>query len=210
MRLVCISDTHSLHRRIQNIPEGDALIHAGDCLGAGTLDNVRDLNDWLGTLPHKHKVVIAGNHDWAFQEASAFAIEALTNATYLEDCGVEIEGFHFWGSPWTPTFMDWAFMRDRGQPINDQWKLIPAETDVLVTHGPPKGIGDEVFLGWQNQNVGCVDLLHRVRQLSLKAHVFGHIHEGYGKYVQASTTFVNASTCTERYEPTNPPIVVDI
>ena len=37
MRLVCISDTHSLHRRIPDVPDGDVLILAGDCLGAGTL-----------------------------------------------------------------------------------------------------------------------------------------------------------------------------
>ena len=61
MKLVCISDTHSMHRRIPEIPEGDVLIHSGDCLGAGTLDNLEDLNDWLGTLPHRHKIIIAGN-----------------------------------------------------------------------------------------------------------------------------------------------------
>jgi len=92
VRLVCISDTHSLHRRIPDVPDGDVLIHAGDCLGAGTLDNVEDLNDWLGTLPHRHKIVIAGNHDWVFQEAPELARDALTNAIYLEDSGVEIEG----------------------------------------------------------------------------------------------------------------------
>lgn len=210
MRLVCISDTHSLHRRVPDIPNGDVLIHAGDCLGTGTLSDVQDLNDWLGTLPHKHKLVIAGNHDWVFQEAPAFAIEALTNATYLEDSGTDIEGIHFWGSPWTPTFMNWAFMRDRGQPINDQWEKIPDGTDVLITHGPPMGIGDRVSLGFKDEHVGCIDLLHRVRRLSLKAHVFGHIHEGYGECLQANTRFVNASTCTERYEPSNPPIILDI
>jgi len=91
MRIVCISDTHSLHRRIPEIPDGDVLIHAGDCLGAGTLDNVEDLNDWLGTLPHRHKIVIAGNHDWVFQEAPKLARDLLTNAVYLEDSGIEIE-----------------------------------------------------------------------------------------------------------------------
>ena len=210
MRLVCISDTHSLHWRIQDIPAGDVLIHAGDCLGAGTLDNVVDFNDWLGTLPHKHKIVIAGNHDWIFQEAKTFAIEALTNAIYLEDSGTVIDGVNFWGSPWTPTFMDWAFMRDRGTPINDRWEEIPIDTDVLITHGPPKGIADEVDLGFQFENVGCADLLRRVGQLSLKAHIFGHIHEGYGEYTHSDVRYINASTCTERYEPTNPPVVLDV
>lgn len=76
MRFVCVSDTHSLHWRISDISGGDVLIHAGDCLGAGTLENVEDLNDWLGTLPHRHKIVIAGNHDWVFQEAPELASQS--------------------------------------------------------------------------------------------------------------------------------------
>lgn len=182
MRLVCISDTHSLHRRIPEIPDGDVLIHAGDCLGAGTLDDVADLNDWLGSLPHQYKIVIAGNHDAAFQETPDLARETLTNAIYLEDSGVDIEGVQFWGSPWTPPFMNWWFMLDRGQPLYEKWSLIPDNTDVLITHGPPKNVGDEVSLGFRCFNAGCVDLSHRIDKLSLKAHVFGHIHEGYGEY----------------------------
>ncbi|KPQ28552.1 MAG: putative phosphoesterase [Marinobacter excellens HL-55] len=134
MKLVCISDTHSMHRRIQVIPDGDVLVHAGDSLGQGTLDNIEELNDWLGTLPHRYKIVIAGNHDWAFQETPELAQQALTNAIHLEDSGIEIEGVRFWGSPWTPTFMDWAFMLDRGEPLQRKWQLIPDNVDVLVTY----------------------------------------------------------------------------
>lgn len=210
MRLVCVSDTHSLHRRIPEIPSGDVLIHAGDCLGAGTLDDVKDLNDWLGTLPHRSKIVIAGNHDAAFQETPDLAREALTNAIYLEDSGVEIEGKRFWGSPWTPPFMDWWFMLGRGQPLHDKWRLIPSDTDVLITHGPPQTIGDRVEMEYHCKNVGCMDLLHRIDQLNLKAHIFGHIHEGYGEYRRGETRLINASTCTARYAPTNPPIVFDL
>jgi len=210
VRIVCISDTHSLHRQIPEIPDGDVLVHAGDSLGQGTLDNVEDLNEWLGALPHRHKIVIAGNHDWAFQETPALAREALTNAVYLEDSGIEIEGVRFWGSPWTPTFMDWAFMLERGKPLYDKWTLIPDNTDVLITHGPPKGFGDEANLGFKCQNVGCDQLLDRVRQLALKAHIFGHIHEGYGEYRLGNTRLVNASTCTLRYQPSNAPVVLEI
>ena len=210
MRLVCISDTHSLHWQMPAIPDGDVLIHAGDSLGQGTLDNIDDLNSWLGTLPHRHKLVIAGNHDWAFQHAPALARDSLSNAIYLEDSGVEIEGIRFWGSPWTPTFMDWAFMLDRGQPLHKKWQQIPESTDVLITHGPPRGIGDLVAMGFRCQNVGCVNLLDRIQQLSLTAHVFGHIHEGYGEYSHGNTRLINASICTGRYEPTNPPIVLDL
>ena len=91
MRLVCISDTHSLHRRIPDVPDGDILIHAGDCLGAGTLDNVEDLNDWLGTLSHQHKIVIAGNTDNRGSEEYNLALgerRAASVQRYLENLGV--------------------------------------------------------------------------------------------------------------------------
>lgn len=134
----------------------------GDCLGAGTLQNVEDFNDWLGTLPHSHKIVVAGNHDWIFQKALGLARATLTNAIYLEDGGVEIDGLWFWGNPWTPTFMNWAFMLDRGKPLHDHWQLIPENTDVLITHDPPHCIADEVELGLSTVNVGCSDLLDRI------------------------------------------------
>ena len=210
MRIVCISDTHSLHRRMPAIPEGDVLIHAGDSLGQGTLENVQELNQWLGTLPHRHKIVIAGNHDWVFQEDPDSARAALSNAIYLQDSGVEIEGLRFWGSPWTPTFLDWAFMLPRGEPLRERWRVIPDDTDVLITHGPPKDVGDQVSVGFKCQNVGCEDLRDRLQQLSVRAHVFGHIHEGYGEYQLGKARLVNASTCTARYTPTNPPIVLDL
>ena len=210
MRLVCISDTHSLHRQIPDIPDGDLLIHAGDSLGQGSLENVEEFNDWLGSLPHRHKIVIAGNHDRAFEDMPEEARAALSNAIYLEDSGVHIEGLYFWGAPWTPAFMDGAFMLDRGEPLFAQWQLIPEKTDVLITHGPPRNIGDRISAGYRQQNVGCLDLLERIDQLRLKAHVFGHIHEGYGLYRRGRTQLVNASTCNARYEPLNPPVVLDL
>ncbi|KXS54626.1 MAG: metallophosphoesterase [Marinobacter sp. T13-3] len=210
MRLVCISDTHGLHRRIPDIPDGDVLIHAGDSLAQGTLENIADLNDWLGTMPHRHKILIAGNHDWAFQRTPEAARLALSNAIYLEDSGVELGGVRFWGSPWTPQFMRWAFMADRGSKIEEKWSKIPANTDVLITHGPPRGIGDQIDLGFGYEHPGCDQLLRRVGCLNLAAHIFGHIHEGYGKYLIKNTYFLNASTCTEWYEPVNPPIILEL
>lgn len=210
MRLVCISDTHSLHRRMPDIPDGDVLVHAGDSLGHGTLENIEDFNDWLGSLPHKHKIVIAGNHDWAFHDMPEEARAALSNAIYLEDSGVTIGGIRFWGSPWTPVFMNWAFTLERGEPLYQQWQQIPDNTDVLITHGPPRGVGDRVVSGARVQNAGCLDLLERIDQLRLQAHIFGHIHEGYGLYRRGRTQLVNASTCSARYEPVNPPVVLDL
>lgn len=214
MRIVCISDTHSKHEEIDHVPDGDMLIHAGDSLAFGSLFDLEDFDDWLGELPHRHKILIAGNHDTCFEDRSDKAQKLVTNAIYLEDSGIVIEGLKFWGSPWTPRFFDWAFNANRGPQLFEKWQRIPLDTDVLITHGPPKGILDTVITRDGEEQVGCNDLLRRLSELkNLKAHIFGHIHGGYGTEIQGidrQVRFVNASICTEQYEASNHPIVLDI
>lgn len=204
MRIVCISDTHSLHDRVA-LPDGDVLVHAGDLSRRGAEADVRAFDAWLARQPHRHKVVIAGNHDFCF-ERRADARTWITAAHYLEDSGVELDGVRFWGSPWQPRFFDWAFNLDRGAPLREKWALVPAGTDVLLTHGPPAGILDRCADG---REVGCADLLAAVRQLRPRLHVFGHIHEAYGR-VDDGTIFVNACMCNLEYQPVQAPIVVDL
>ncbi|MEX2475284.1 metallophosphatase domain-containing protein [Marinobacter sp.] len=209
MRLVCISDTHSMHRQIQ-VPEGDILIHAGDCLGVGTLEELEDLDSWFAEQPHRHKILIAGNHDWCFQDEPQDARALVQNAHYLQDSSFELEGLTFWGSPWTPVFFNWAFNLERGERMAERWAQIAAGTDVLITHGPPAGILDAVPTATGFLNVGCEDLTRAVETLAPKLHIFGHIHEGYGQQQIGQCRYINASTCTGCFQPLNPPIVIDL
>lgn len=192
MRIVAISDTHDCHQHYnsESLPAGDILIHGGDMTRSGTLEEVEAFNAWLGTLDFQHKLVIAGNHDWCFQRKATRARQLLTHGVYLEDSGVEIAGLYFWGSPWQPDYNDWAFNLPRGRMLAEKWQLIPAQTDVLITHGPPYGIGDQIHSG---EHVGCQDLLQRVRLIQPRVHIFGHIHEAYGVTESDGTTFINAS-----------------
>lgn len=207
MRIVAISDTHARHRAIPEVPEGDVLVHAGDMTSVGEPEHVIEFNAWLGELPHAHKIVIAGNHDFPFERAPASVEPLLTNCVYLRDSAVVIEGMTFYGSPWQPAFMDWAFNLERGSELRAKWDLIPDGTDVLVTHGPPAGHGDTTVRG---EAVGCADLMDAVRRVRPKVHIFGHIHEGAGETEEDGTRFVNASSVTDRYKPSNPAIVIDI
>src|SRR5262245_39467259 len=190
MRIVCISDTHGRHH-LSEVPDGDILIHGGDLTRHGSLADAEEFNRWLGTLPHRHKIVIAGNHDFCFQEEPAEARARITNAVYLEDSGVEIEGLKFYGSPWTPWFCDWAFMLQRGPELAAKWAQIPANVDVLITHGPPEGILDRNRVG---EVCGCRDLMYRVLEVKPRLHVFGHIHETAGRTDFDGVIFLNAST----------------
>jgi hypothetical protein len=151
-------------------------------------------------------VVIAGNHDFAF-ERTPEARTWISRATYLQDEEVTVAGLRIWGSPWQPRFFDWAFNLDRGEPLRQVWSQIPAGIDVLVTHGPPRGILDRTARG---EPVGCDDLLAAVGRVRPRLHVFGHIHEAYGKVARDGVTFVNASSCDLGYAPVQAPIVVDL
>lgn len=190
LTLVAMADTHGFHDDLI-VPEGDILIHAGDLTRRGSLKELAEVNRFLAGLPHRHKLVVAGNHDWCFQERPAEARAVLTAATYLEDEAVIIEGVKFYGSPWQPWFYDWAFNLPRGPELARRWAQIPEDTDILITHGPPLGFGDRVNGG---ERVGCEDLLRRVRQIRPKLHLFGHIHEDGGLWTEGATTFANVTS----------------
>ena len=191
------------------VPAGDMIIHAGDMSGTGTASQLEDFFDWFRRLPHRHKVLIAGNHDWLFELNNDRARELAQGVVYLQDEAMVIEGLKIYGTPWQPWFMDWAFNLQRGPALKSKWDLIPADTDILVTHGPPRGIGDKTDAG---ELAGCDDLLQAVLRIQPKIHVYGHIHEGYGVYRRedTSTVFINASICDSAYNPINEPVVLDI
>lgn len=211
VRIVCVSDTHNHHDALR-LPEGDVLVHAGDLSIMGRPDEIEAFARWLARQPFPHKVVIAGNHDWLFEKegskARAIPSSECPDATYLEDAGAAILGLRFRGSPWQPEFCRWAFNLDRREDLAAKWALIPADTDVPITHGPPRGLPDRTLAG---DDAGCDAPAEAIgRRPRLKLHVFGHIHEGYGRRSLGSTTYVNASACTAGYKPIDPPVVIEI
>jgi predicted phosphohydrolase len=207
LQVVFIADTHGLHERVE-VPDGDILVHAGDICMHGGLEEIGPFVEWLGALPHRHKIVIAGNHDFCFERNPQEAREMLSGCVYLQDSAADVEGIRFYGSPWQPWFHDWAFNLPRGgEELRARWEAIPADTDVVVTHGPPLGHGDLTTFG---QQAGCAHLLERMEEVRPRVHCFGHIHEGYGTTQNENTQFVNASVCSFLYEPVNPAVVIDL
>jgi len=224
MKLVILSDTHGQHtnerlnRELKKIfkENGDAvLIHCGDVSTRGFIWEIEMFVEWYDSLPFKHKILIAGNHDFAFEENPDSTNGILENIgksiTYLQDSGTTIDGVNFWGSPVQPRFYDWAFNRDEN--IQEHWDLIPESINVLITHGPPYGIND--ITKRENKNVGCPKLLHKIKDLKdIKVCAFGHIHEGSGVLKDhldlPGVTFVNASFLDLSYKPVNSPYIIEI
>jgi Icc-related predicted phosphoesterase len=188
IRLV-LSDTHLLHRSI-DVPGADILIHAGDFTMFGkSLHAIVDFNAWLGELPHRHKIVVPGNHEFLL-EADPVKRSLLSNATVLIDEGIEIDGLRIWGSPVTPLYSG-AFGLSAAGDRRQLYAQIPKDTDVLITHGPPYGILDSA--PGSGVHSGCQELLDAVMRIHPKLHVFGHVHGAHGIFETSQTTFVNAA-----------------
>ena len=205
-KLTFISDTHNKHGALSLKPT-DFLIHTGDLTSKGTLPEVAAFLYWFNQQPAKHKVFIAGNHDFGFEHGFEIDQEFKDmGVIYLQDSEVTIDGVKFYGSPWQPEFYDWAFNLPRGEKLAEKWSKIPGNTDVLITHGPVYGLLDYAPHGG---HVGCEELYKRVFDVKPKIHVCGHIHGAYGQKSIDGVEFLNASVLDERYEHAHKPIVVE-
>jgi Icc-related predicted phosphoesterase len=197
MLITTLSDTHLLHSEIEIVP-CDILIHAGDVcfMGRGERE-LRAFNDWLGEQPALHRILVPGNHDTPICADPDRWRRRLSNATLLINQEVVVEGLRIWGSPVT-SLADVPFGRPDQAERAQLYSTIPAETDVLVTHGPPAGVLD----GGQ----GCAALRQAVVRVKPRLHVFGHIHAAYGTRPTTHTLFVNASVLDEHGAPSRSPI----
>jgi len=207
MKIVFISDTHTAHRKLK-LPEADVLVFAGDmCLSMGAssskqIEQVRDFDNWLGSLPYEKKICIAGNHDFVFQRG---LLTNLTNAVYLEDQHFTYKGVKFFGSPWQLHFYGAFNTNEEG--LRRIYSEIEDDTDVIITHGAPFGILD---LPRSGRNTGSTSLVEAILRVKPKVSVFGHIHDSYGIEKDNGTTFINASMAGRHTDMKNAPVVLEI
>ncbi len=211
LKICLISDSHNQHKKIV-LPEADAIIHAGDISGMGREHEVIEFLNWFSTIGNfQHRIMISGNHDWLFQLNKTLAKEILSkypNVIYLEDSEVTINGLRIYGTPWQPTFFNWAFNVNRGEEIKKYWDMIPSNgIDILVTHGPPADILDLCDHGGR---VGCEDLLNRIKEIKPLANLFGHIHHSHGIVEKDGTLFINASVLNDDYRMVFKPHLIEI
>lgn len=229
MKVVFISDTHNRHNKVM-VPPCDILIHCGDFTFQGLKSEVENFAIWLNLQPAKHIIVIPGNHE-KVMEACLSGTEINSKEWITNHCprakvliheAIELEGIKFFGSPWTPYFFNWAWNAGRTlteaahvfKPfIGDLWKDIPIDTQVLVTHGPPVGILDEVadYRSGRLISVGCSELSKKIKDLKdLKVHAFGHLHLNGGRLLEVDgVKYINAAICNDDYKPTNPIVEIE-
>ncbi len=216
-----LSDTHNQHGSFE-CPGGDILLHSGDVSARGSDQEILNFINWLEQQPYDHKVFIPGNHDWSLERNFAYWKDECTKRRIflLNDSGVILKSMNdpyniqVWGSPVQPWFHSWAFNRARTQEeatsqhgwIKPHWDMIPNNTEILLTHGPPYGILDEVTtINGDSYHpprlAGCEELAKRVPETDIKLHVFGHIHEGRGFAYRGEKTYINGSSLDRMYSP---------
>ena len=222
-RFACLADTHGSFNLIK--PEwifpSDFLLIAGDITNYGQQSQVEACVNWALDFPTQHRIIIAGNHDLSLDKEryESFTRKPentdidetrklldTSGITYLNHQAITIDGIHFFGSPYSMEFGQWAF------PIlSDQcdhfWDDVPLNTDVFLTHGPPYGILD--LSQYSQQKTGCPSLLNKINQIKPKLSVFGHLHEAYGYFKTKDTLFINCSLMNMKYQMVNPIVYVD-
>lgn len=209
--LTFISDTHNRHNEIpqEQLPGGDFLIHTGDFTNRGTIPEVISFFNWFEKqTQYTRRIFIAGNHERiAEKDPGLFASLVPSNCIYLQDSGITLEGLRFWGTPVTAQFCNWAFNRTTSEIIK-LFSYIPEDTDVLLTHGGPKGILQKLPGGL---DVGMPELAERIKDLSnLKISAFGHIHHSYESKTINNVTYVNSAIVGEDYKVHNKPIKINL
>ena len=187
----------------------DIVVHSGDCSNHMNAvlneDEVRSFIRWYKDVPVEHKIYVAGNHDTSIERRLVTPADfAAVGIIYLENAGTTIDGVKFWGSPHTPRFGEWAFMKPR-ETINRVWEHIPENTDVLIVHGPPKGVRDLAYDRDHNLEF-CGDgaLLKAVKRIQPQYMCFGHIHNnndcenaGTSTITGLNTVFSNGTCVTD-------------
>ena len=189
IHICLLSDTHEQHNEV-DVPFAEIFIHCGDfSMFSRSMAAIKDFNRWLGTLPHRHRIVVPGNHEF-FLENDPSKRSILSNATVLINEGIEIEGLRIWGSPVTGRDGG-AFGIGSPEERRKLYAQIPKNTDVLITHGAPYGVLDSApSSGFHS---GCRELFDAVMRVKPKLHVFGDVHGSYGIFQTDHTIYVNAA-----------------
>ena len=211
MRVYAISDQHG-HLNL-DIARGDLLIHAGDICpdrtgpfrarrhpeqqGAWFVD---EWMPWRRRQPVDLVVATWGNHDFCGYLQNRSCIDLPEHTQLIIDGVIEWNGLTIWLSPWSNPFMKWAFMKPAAD-LETIYALIPARTDIIVSHQPPYGYGDCVPARRPEdspEHLGSLELLAALDRVKPKALICGHFHGGYGCYNRGDTAIYNVAVVDEQ------------
>eukprot|EP01062_Namystynia_karyoxenos_P011883 TRINITY_DN1426_c3_g1_i1.p1 TRINITY_DN1426_c3_g1~~TRINITY_DN1426_c3_g1_i1.p1 ORF type:complete len:639 (+),score=185.29 TRINITY_DN1426_c3_g1_i1:85-1917(+) len=222
LRVVCISDTHNEHEGIQ-LPEGDVLVHSGDCLTESGLRHVlrqkrkdggweeivsvrplgvelfRRFAEWFGRQRFKYKVLVAGNHDLVLQGMGKKAVQGMLDEYAKHGSALYLQHEEGRFGPlrvFGSPYSRWGSHNDAFLCDDPDFKDVPEGVHIVVTHKPnilPKKSG-------LSENKRLSRALHRTGAL---LHVSGHCHWAHGVYMSEGSRgqipCVVASVCDSHW-----------
>jgi Icc-related predicted phosphoesterase len=225
----CIAD---LHGSFPKLPGGDLLIIAGDCSSNDSVKAWHNFYEWADQQNYKKQIMIGGNHD-KFLEQSISSKECRElceivgepyeelQPEYLFDTLTEFEGIKIYGTPWTRTFKGinphcTAFTLENEEQLKEKFDLIPQDTEILISHSPAWSCCDKNKRGHACGSKALYDKILTLK--NLKFHIFGHIHEGYGRILlkrpghgdENNINCLNVSFMNGDYEPVNDYMRIEI
>lgn len=233
MKFVILSDTHCQHGKIDNIPNGDFLIHAGDFTSMGRPNEIHNFMKWFVNNPHKHKILIPGNHEltlcprkrnyvlhkavtsknsWKMKRLFRDFIDAKSivnlfsnDVHFLDNTGVTLEGVNFYGSP----------ICNGDDYVMENWGFYRDTDKELIEEWNKIPFNTDVLIthvppyGVLDAGYGCKHLLSRVNKIHPYLHIFGHIHShGCLTLTTDKTVFVNGAMLDDDYSIKNRKIMV--
>lgn len=203
------SDLHGMLPDPDSVPPCDIFLIAGDVTPVWNHNPAfqeswlhTHFAKWIGAIRAEHKILIAGNHDFVAEERPEIMESHLW--TYLCDQAITVEGVKIYGTPWTPPFYNWAFMRPESE-LEAIYNDIPDGIDILISHGPPRDCCDKNILG---QRCGSYALARQIREIKPKIVITGHIHEAHGRGTIDNTNVYNVSHVNFSYKPSHPPVKI--
>ncbi|CAM1502679.1 Fc.00g074550.m01.CDS01 [Cosmosporella sp. VM-42] len=84
--------------------------------------------------------------------------------------------FKVYASPYTPSTGNMGFQYP-STGIEDHAWLVEEGKDIVITHGPPRGILDR---SESRRRTGSPSLFSSIARVRPRLHCFGHVHEGWG------------------------------
>ena len=224
IKICAISD---LHGALPGIGQCDVVFICGDTFPLTIQRNTEKCREWLAnefcewakSVPCKTIYIIAGNHDFAFEEwGYDTTMEILDEipdlhgkVIYAQDGLIEIEGgLTLYGCPWCEGPRGWAFVDETGDKYNE----IP-DCDILLTHQPPQvnKLGCSYPNTLQERDFGSFYLKEAIKKHKIRYNFCGHIHTGShngDKLINCETMFYNVSLKDEDYNVSYTPLYLEI